>query len=118
MLAYSPLAGGALSGKYLDGARPPGARLTLYGEYFARYTRPRGIEATGRYVALAREQGLDPAAQALAFVLSRPFVTAAIVGATSSAQLAHNLAAAATSLSAEALAGIEAIHEDLTNPAY
>ncbi|NBC34327.1 MAG: NADP(H)-dependent aldo-keto reductase [Alphaproteobacteria bacterium] len=115
LLAYSPLAGGALSGKYLGGARPPGARMTLF-EHFSRYNKPLGIEATGRYVALAREHGLDPAQMALAFVTSRPFVTANIIGATTMEQLRANIASVDTPLSEAVLAGIEAIHGEIPNP--
>ncbi len=71
LLAYSPLAFGVLSGKYLDGARPEGARLTRW-ERFARYQGHRAEQATAAYVALAREHGLDPAQMALAYVTSRP----------------------------------------------
>jgi aryl-alcohol dehydrogenase-like predicted oxidoreductase len=117
LLAYSPLAGGALSGKYLGGARPEGARLTLFGEYFGRYTKPRGIEATASYVALAEKHGLVPLSLALAFVLSRPFVTSAIIGATTTVQLLQDLELADTQLSAEVLAGIGEIHADINNPA-
>lgn len=117
LLAYSPLAGGALSGKYLDGARPAGARLTLFGDYFGRYTKPRCIEATTAYVALAQKHGLDPLALALGFVLSRPFVTSAIVGATTVAQLEADLGFAETKLPDEALAEIGEIHTGNTNPA-
>lgn len=117
LLAYSPLAGGALSGKYLGGAKPAGARNTLFGDYFGRYTKPRGVEATAAYVALAKQHGLDPLGMALAFTLSRPFVTASIIGATTTAQLQHDLDHADTKLSAEVLAAIADIHTDLTNPA-
>jgi len=116
LLAYSPLAFGALSGKYLGGAEPPGARLTLFPHY-NRYIKPRAVEATKRYVSLAEEHGLDPAQMALAFVNSRPFVTACVIGATTMAQLKSNIASADLILSDEILAGIEAIHADISNPA-
>jgi aryl-alcohol dehydrogenase-like predicted oxidoreductase len=59
LLAYSPLAMGALSGKYLDGAWPDGARLTIW-KHFKRYLTPSGVAATAAYVKLAGEHGLDP----------------------------------------------------------
>lgn len=118
LLAYSPLAGGVLTGKYLGDARPSGARLTLFGEYFGRYTRPRGIEATAAYVRLAERHEIAPLALALAFTLSRPFVTASIVGATTAAQLAADLALAKTRLSDDIVAEVNAIHADITNPAH
>jgi aryl-alcohol dehydrogenase-like predicted oxidoreductase len=115
LLAYSPLAMGLLSGKYLDGARPAGARLTLF-DRFKRYNRPRQPAATAAYVALAREAGLDPAQMALAFVNSRPFLTANIIGATTLAQLDANAASIAIDLPADLVARIDAIHAEHPNP--
>jgi aryl-alcohol dehydrogenase-like predicted oxidoreductase len=116
LLAYSPLAFGMLSGKYADGARPPKGRLSLYAR-FTRYFNPQSEAACARYVALAREHGLDPAQMALAFVTSRPFVTSNIIGATTLEQLESNLASFDVKLSDEVLAGIAAIHKDQPNPA-
>jgi aryl-alcohol dehydrogenase-like predicted oxidoreductase len=115
LLAYSPLAMGALSGKYLGGSRPEGARLTLYPR-FQRYLSPQAEAATAAYVKLAQDHGLDPAQMALAFVIDRPFVTAAIVGATTMDQLAADVAAAAVTLGPEVREGIEAIHRVHTIP--
>ncbi len=115
LLAYSPLGFGVLSGKYLDGARPAGARLTLY-ENYTRYSSPQAQLATRAYVELAREHDLDPAQMALAFVVGRPFTTAAIIGATRMDQLESNLASADLVLSDEVLAGIEEIHQQYPNP--
>lgn len=116
LLAYSPLAFGVLSGKYLGGARPAGARLTLFSR-FQRYTGERVERAVEKYAALARAHGLDPAQMALAYVFSRPFVASALVGATSMAQLRGNIAAAQLVLPAEVVAGIESIHREHSNPA-
>ncbi len=115
LLAYSPLAFGVLSGKYLNGQKPQGARLTLF-ERFSRYTSVEGERATARYVALAREHGLDPSQMALAYVTSRPFVTSNIIGATSLEQLKSNIASAEVNLPNEVLEGIENIHADRPNP--
>jgi aryl-alcohol dehydrogenase-like predicted oxidoreductase len=115
LMAYAPAAAGALSGKYLNGARPAGARITLWPQN-TRYFTAAGQEATAAYVALAREHGLDPVRMATSFVLSRPFVTAAIVGATSLPQLENQLAALDTKLAPEVLAGIETIHARHTYP--
>lgn len=116
LLAYSPLAFGMLSGKYADGARPEGARITRFSR-FTRYTNPQSQTACARYVALAREHGLDPAQMALAFVTRQPFVTSNIIGATSLEQLESNLGSIDLQLSTEVLEGIEAIHRDQPNPA-
>lgn len=116
LLAYSPLAFGFLSGKYENGARPAKGRLTLYSR-FMRYFNPQSEAACSRYVALAREHGLDPAQMALAFVTQQPFVTSNIIGATTLEQLDSNIASFDLKLSDEVLAGIEAIHKDQPNPA-
>ena len=116
LLAYSPLAFGMLSGKYENGARPANARITLFSR-FARYTNPQAIAACSRYVALAKEHGLDPAQMALAFVTRQPFVTSNIIGATSLEQLESNLGSLSLELSDELLDAIEAIHREQPNPA-
>ena len=115
LLAYSPLAQGYLTGKYLDGARPAGARTTLF-DRGQRYQTEGTETAIRRYIALARESGLDPAQMALAFVNSRPFVTANIIGATSMEQLRTDIASIDVKLSREIEAGIDAIHQLVGNP--
>ena len=104
-----------LSGKYLDGAAPEGARLTRW-ERFSRYTNARGQQATADYVALAHKHGLDPAQMALAYVNSRSFLTSNIIGATTMEQLETNIASADIELSDELVQAIEAIHADNPNP--
>ncbi|MBN3766904.1 NADP(H)-dependent aldo-keto reductase [Burkholderia sp. Ac-20365] len=116
LLAYSPLAFGWLSGKYEGGARPAGARITLF-ERFQRYSKPQSVQAITRYVELAKRHGLSPAQFALAFVNSRPFVTSNLIGATSLDQLKENIASAKVKLSPEVLAEIDALHELQPNPA-
>ncbi len=115
LLAYSPLAQGYLTGKYLRGARPEGARSTLFNRG-QRYQKPGVDEAIEDYHALAREFSIDPIHMALAFVTSRPFVTANIVGATNIDQLKHILAAPRT-LAADLEKRIHAIHQIRGNPA-
>ncbi len=115
LLAYSPLGFGALSGKYLGGRKPPKARLTLF-EQFKRYTSALGEEATRRYVDVARAAGLDPAQMALAYVNTRSFLTANIIGATTMEQLADDIASAEVALSDDVLDQIEEIHTAIPNP--
>lgn len=115
LLAYAPLGAGTLTGKYLDGKKPPGARLTLFPDT-TRYRGARAEAAVTAYVGLAREQGLDPAQMALAFVLARPFLTSVILGATSRAQLEVNIAAKDLALSPELMEKIESIHKVYTYP--
>lgn len=115
LLAYSPLAQGYLTGKYLDGARPAGARSTLF-DRGQRYQVEGAEDAIRQYLALAREAGLDPAQMALAFVTSRAFVTSNIIGATSMEQLRTDIASAELTLSDDVLAKIDAIHQRVGNP--
>ncbi|AXS84654.1 NADP(H)-dependent aldo-keto reductase [Marinobacter sp. Arc7-DN-1] len=115
LLAYSPLAFGMLSGKYLGGKWPEKARMTLY-ERFSRYTSDRGMEATRAYVELARQHGLSPVQMALAYVSSRSFVTSNIIGATSMEQLRENIGSTRITLSSELQEAIEAIHQEFTYP--
>ncbi|MEF1289161.1 NADP(H)-dependent aldo-keto reductase [Vibrio sp. M260118] len=115
LLAYSPLAFGCLSGKYLNGARPQGARCSLF-ERFVRYFTPQGEQATQAYVDLARQHGLDPAQMALAFVNQRPFVASNIIGATNLEQLKSNIDSLDVVLSDELLQGIQEIGTTYSNP--
>jgi aryl-alcohol dehydrogenase-like predicted oxidoreductase len=109
LLAYSPLAAGLLTGKYLDGARPEGSRLTKNGDLGGRY-QPLQEPAVRAYVELAREHGLDPAQMALAFCLTRPFMASVIIGATTMEQLKTDIGAKDVALSAEVMNGIRRIH--------
>jgi aryl-alcohol dehydrogenase-like predicted oxidoreductase len=114
LLAYSPLASGILTGKYLDGTIPPGSRADYQNGLWRlnEYSTP----AVREYVALAKEHGLDPAQMAIAFCLTRPFMTSVIVGATSVVQLRNDLGATDLTLSPEVLAGITAIHRRYPRP--
>ena len=115
LLAYSPLAFGMLTGKYADGAKPKGARLTLFPG-FQRYQGVGGRAAAAAYVQVAREAGLDPAQMALAYVQAQPFVTSTIIGATTIPQLDANLASADVRLGGDVLAAIEDVHRTFTYP--
>lgn len=115
LLVYSPLAFGVLSGKYLNGQWPAGARITLF-KRFSRYMNPQAELATAKYIALAKQHGIDPVQMALQYVTTRPFVTSNIIGATSITQLEQNIGSLALTLSEDVLKGIEAIHVEQPNP--
>jgi aryl-alcohol dehydrogenase-like predicted oxidoreductase len=117
LLAYSPLAGGHLSGKYLNGAKPAGARFTLFQEFQPRYSRPAVAAAVAEYAALAKQHGLALDQMALAFVRQRWAVASTIIGATTTEQLKRNIDSMNLTLDAETLAGIEAIHSRYSTPA-
>lgn len=112
LLAYSPLAFGTLSGKYLD-SLPKGSRLDLFPHY-QRYDN--GVDAIRAYVALAKENGLDPAQMALSYVNSRPFMGSNIIGATNLEQLKVNIDSINVILPDNILMEIEAIHSRYTYP--
>ncbi|MEE4203194.1 MAG: NADP(H)-dependent aldo-keto reductase [Halieaceae bacterium] len=116
LLAYSPLAMGLLTGKYRHGAKPANSRLALF-ERFTRYDAPEALDATERYLQLAEERGLNPTQMALAWVNSRPFVTANIIGATTLEQLAENIDSLSITLDEDTLKAIESIHRAQPNPA-
>jgi aryl-alcohol dehydrogenase-like predicted oxidoreductase len=116
LLAYSPLAFGQLSAKYIDDPKAHG-RLTIYPPTWSpRYLRPAVFDATREYAALARANGMSPAQMALAWCCSRWFVASTIIGATSLAQLKENIDAESLSLPDEVVAAIDAIHARYTNP--
>ncbi len=116
LLAYSPMAFGVLSGKYLDGNKPEKSRIALFPNY-DRYSGDTAVKATQKYYELAQANNLSLAQMALAFVTSRPFLTSNIIGATTMAQLKENIDSIHLTLSDEVLKGIEAIHNQIPNPA-
>lgn len=116
LLAYSPLAFGQLSAKYIDDPKAHG-RLTIFpANWSPRYVRPEVLAAVADYAALARANGMTPAQMALAWCYSRWFVGATIIGATTLAQLKENIDAADTVLTREVEDAIDAIHARITNP--
>ncbi len=115
LLAFSPLAAGILTGKYSGDTSPQGTRRSLNPTMSGRIT-PHSLAVTDEYVALAQAHGLDPIHMALAFCSSRPFMAAAIVGATTSGQLAHLLKGADLKLSEAVLESIQAIYSRTPMP--
>ena len=116
LLAYSPLAFGVLSGKYLGGKKPKGARLTLFGDQFTRYTKERSIQATEEYERIAKKYNLDFAQMSLAFINRQPFLTSNIIGATTMEQLKSNIGSLGISLSEDIISDIETVHSSNPNP--
>jgi len=116
LLAYSPLAFGHLTGKYLADPNASG-RITLFPGFGQRYAKPNVPAASKEYVRIAQEAGLTPATMALAFARTRWFTGSVIVGATNLHQLKENLDSADVVLSAEVLEKIEAVHKVYPNPA-
>lgn len=115
LIAYSALAQGFLTGKYLNGARPANSRAVLFNRA-QRYEKPGAETAFAAYVALAGEAGLDPAQMAIAFALSRPFVTSVLIGATTLDQLETDIGAFDIKLTPEIEDRIDAVHQIHQNP--
>ena len=116
LLAYSPLAGGRLSGKYIGNKKPKNARYTLWPRRFSRHNTKRGEVAIESYFKIAKKYGIAPSTFANAFVNDRPFVTSNIIGATSMSQLKENIDSINIKLSSEILNEIENIHLSDPNP--
>ena len=115
LLAYSPLAGGRLSGKYIN-QQPKNARYTLWPSRFDRHHTKRGEKAIAKYVSLAKKYNITPSTFANAYVNDRPFVTSNIIGATTIEQLRENIDSIDITLSNEILHEIEDIHLSDPNP--
>lgn len=116
LLAYSPLAFGWLTGKYLADPRAHG-RITLFPGFGQRYNKPNVPAATAEYVRIAQEAGMTPTTLSLAFARTRRYTSSVLLGATTLQQLQENLASAEVTLSEETLAAIEAVHQRHPNPA-
>ncbi|MCY7334470.1 MAG: NADP(H)-dependent aldo-keto reductase [Pseudanabaena sp. CAN_BIN31] len=116
LLAYSPLAFGHLSGKYVTGSAA-NTRITLFPNFGQRYQKVNVSAATAEYVAIAQKYDLTPTQLALAFVRSRWFVASTIIGATTMEQLKENIDSANIQLNAEILKEIDSVHARYCNPA-
>lgn len=116
LLAYSPLAFGMLTGKYDDDSFPNGARLTLFGDMFTRYTKEKGKKESKKLNNLAKQSGLSPSQMALAFVNSRDFVTSNIIGATNIDQLKENVDSFDIALDDDLISEIERINQENPYP--
>lgn len=117
LLAYSPLAGGLLSGKYIGGAQPEGARFTLFDTLGVRFKKPIVPEVIDAYAKLAKEHGLTLVQLALGYVNSRWFLGSNIIGATTMEQLGENIAAAQLKLDDDTLNAIRQLQQRYPNPA-
>jgi aryl-alcohol dehydrogenase-like predicted oxidoreductase len=117
LLAYSPLGFGHLSAKYLNGAKPAGARLTRFPPFGQRYDKPNVMPAVAAYAELAKTAGLSAASLALAFVRGQWFCASTIIGATTLAQLKEDIDVEGVTVPQDILAQIDAIHQRYPNPA-
>lgn len=116
LLAYSPLSMGVLTGKYLDGAKPAGARFTLRARNHDRYNPPHVNEVVRKYGEVAKKYGLDPAQMAIAFVVAQRFITSTIIGATTLDQLKVCIDAGELELSSAVLEDMQRIYTEHPDP--
>jgi aryl-alcohol dehydrogenase-like predicted oxidoreductase len=123
LLPYSPIAGGVLSGKYLEGQWPKGARFSRYNDgdprmkaMTGRFVNAKTLGATARFAEVARESGMSVTTFATAWTLTRDYVGSTLIGATHADQLKETLAAADVKLSAEALAACDKIAKEIPYP--
>jgi len=116
LLAYSPMAFGVLSGKYIKNQASDNARLKLFPR-FARYSSNQATEATKHYLKIAEDNRISLAQMSLAFVTQQPFITSNIIGATNMDQLKENIDSINMELNDSLLASIQAVHEIFPNPA-
>ena len=116
LLAYSPLAGGLLSGKYQLDKAPSSSRFALFPEMMGYYNNPRSFAAIERYQQIADDLSLSLTELSLAYVNNRDFVHSNIIGATTMQQLRENINSASIELTAEVMADIDQVHRDFPNP--
>jgi aryl-alcohol dehydrogenase-like predicted oxidoreductase len=116
LLAYSPMAFGVLSGKYVKGTASDTSRLKLFPR-FKRYSSHSCTEATKRYLKIAEENNMSLAQMSLAFVTQQPFITSNIIGASTMSQLKENIASENVELNANILSQIKEVHDAIPNPA-
>jgi aryl-alcohol dehydrogenase-like predicted oxidoreductase len=123
LLPYSPIAGGVLSGKYQDGARPKGARFTFYAEHnprsqamARRFVNEHTLASTARFIEIAKGCGMSVTTFATAWTLTHDFVGSTIIGATTVDQLADTLAAADATIPSEALKACNQVSKEIKYP--
>ncbi len=115
LLAYSPLAFGVLSGKFLTGESHPNARINLFPK-FSRYNSENATKATQLYSQIANDNGLTLTEMALAFIRQQFFVTSTIIGATNLTQLKENIQTSQIFLTEEITVEINKVQELYPNP--
>jgi len=115
LLAFSPLAAGILSGQYQGDKTPPGSRRNFSKDLGGRYTK-QVVPVIDEYLRVAQKHDLNCCQMAIAFCLSRPFITSTIIGATKMHQLEACIDAADLTLSREVLRDIASVHRDSPNP--
>ena len=116
LLAYSPLAGGFLTGKYINNNLPENSRQKLFGEYYTRYSKPNAVEVIKKYFNISKKFDLNFAQMSIKFCEIQKFVTSTIIGATTMEQLKTNIESVNVDLDKEVIKEINNVHLMYSNP--
>ena len=111
LLSYSPLAGGFLTGKYINNNLPENSRQKLFGKYYTRYSKPHAVEVIEKYFNISKKFGLNFAQMSIKFCEIQPFMTSVIIGATTMEQLKINIESVNVNLSVENITEINKIQK-------
>jgi aryl-alcohol dehydrogenase-like predicted oxidoreductase len=116
LLAYSPLAGGFLTGKYRNNILPENSRQKLFGMYYTRYTKNNASAIIEKYFNIAEKFALNFTQMSLKFCEIQSFITSIIIGATTLEQLKTNIESVNVKLNKEIIKEINDVHSIYTNP--
>tara|TARA_B100000686_G_scaffold57940_2_gene62211 strand:- start:1407 stop:2453 length:1047 start_codon:yes stop_codon:yes gene_type:complete len=116
LLAYSPLAGGYLTGKYRNSKLPEKSRMKLHADYYPRYRKPNASEAIEEYWDIANKSNLDFSQMSIKFCEIQKFLTSVIIGATSLEQLKINIESVSVNLLKEIIKKINDVQIKYPNP--
>jgi len=116
LLAYSPLAGGFLTGKYRNNNLPEHSRQKLFADYYTRYSKPNAIPVIEKYYNISKKFALDFAQMSLKFCEIQKFITSVIIGATTMEQLKINIESVNVNLREEILEEINDVQIEYPNP--
>ena len=116
LLAYSPLAGGFLTGKYRNKNSPENSRQKLFAEYYTRYSKPYAAEVIEKYFNISKKFDLNFAQMSIKFCEIQKFITSTIIGATTMEQLKTNIESVNVTLEKEVIKEINNVHLMHSNP--
>ena len=116
LLAYSPLAGGFLTGKYQNKNLPENSRQKLFAEYYTRYSKSYAAEVIEKYFNISKKFDLNFAQMSIKFCEIQKFITSTIIGATTMEQLKINIESVNVTLEKEVIKEINNVHLIHSNP--
>ena len=116
LLAYSPLAGGFLTGKYRNKNLPENSRQKLFAEYYTRYSKLYAAEVIEKYFNISKKFNLNFAQMSIKFCEIQKFITSTIIGATTMEQLKTNIESVNVTIEKEVIKEINNVHLIHSNP--